>query len=122
MLTDPDFFHSIVRAVYRGDNDPPPEEVPSDAAVRGRWRQVYQLISSLDRAPGFLSDKPDQVALTSWIDRVRALGREYERFEVTDVVIGQVLAHAPVDEADGAWPHCFVRDEIERAALFLGEC
>ncbi|MBZ6379849.1 hypothetical protein B5C34_13555 [Pacificimonas flava] len=115
MLTDPDMFHSIVRDVYRGDNDPPPEEVPPEPATRGRWRQGYQLLSSLNQAPGFLSDTPDQLALTAWIDGVRALGREHDRSQVTDVVIGQVLAHAPPDDVDAAWPHRFVRDEIERA-------
>lgn len=115
MLADPELFHSIVRDVYRGDSDPPPEEIPPDSAARGRWRQAYQLLSSLDRTPGFLSDTPNQTALSAWIDRVRALGREHDRFEVTDVVIGQVLAHAPPDDADAAWPHRFVRDEIERA-------
>jgi len=116
MLADPELFHSIVRDVYRADSDPSPEEEPPDAAARGRWRQAYQLLSSLDNTPGFLSDTPDQAALAVWIDRVRALGREHGRFEVTDVVIGQVLAHAPSDDADGAWPHRFVRNEIERAA------
>lgn len=115
MLADPDLFHSIVRDVYRGNNDPPPEEVQPDPVARGRWRQAYQLLSSLNQAPGFLSNTPDQPALTAWIDRVRALGCEHDRFEVTDVVIGQVLAHAPPDDVDAAWPHRFVRDEIERA-------
>jgi hypothetical protein len=116
MLADPELFHSIVRDVYRGDSDPPSEEVPPDPAARGRWRQAYQLLSSLDRTPGFLSEAPDQSALKEWIDRVRALGCEHERSDVTDVVIGQVLAHAPPDAADGAWPHRFIRDEIERVA------
>ncbi|HEX8574565.1 MAG TPA: hypothetical protein VF759_17625 [Allosphingosinicella sp.] len=116
MLADPELFHSIVRDVYRGDNDPPPDEAKLDPAERGRWRQAYRLLSSLDRTPGFLSDSPDHGVLTAWIDRVRELGRQHERAEVTDVVIGQVLAHAPQDDADGAWPHRFVRNEIERAA------
>jgi hypothetical protein len=116
MLADPELFHSIVRDVYRGESDPPAEEVPPDPAARARWRQAYQLLSSLDRAPGFLSPNPDQLALTAWIDQVRALGREHERFEVTDVVIGHVLAHAPADDGDQAWPHRFVRNEIERVA------
>lgn len=116
MLTDPELFHSIVRDVYRSDSDLPPEDAPPDPAAQRRWRQAYQLLSSLDQVPGFLSDARDQAALSEWIDRVRALGREHQRFDVTDVVIGQVLAHVPPDDVDSAWPHRFVRDEIERAA------
>lgn len=114
MLADPELFHSIVRDVYRGDDDPSPEDVAPDPSARARWRQAYQLLSSLDRVPGFMQDAPDQAVLVDWVDRVRALGRSHARAEVTDVVIGQVLAHAPQDDVDHAWPHRFVRDEIER--------
>ena len=31
------------------------------------------------------------------------------------VVIGNVLAHAPEDDTDGGWPHRLIRDEIERS-------
>ena len=115
MLKDPEMFHSVLRDVYRGDNDPPPEETEPDSTARARWRQAYQLLSGLDQVPGFTTDSWDQSALVAWVDHVRALGQDHARGEITEVVIGQVLAHAPQDELDGAWPHRFVREEIERA-------
>ena len=115
MLADPELFHAVVREVYRGANDPPPEEVSPDPGAPQRWRQAYQLLSGLKQAPGFLSDTPDKSALTTWVERVRTLGRQHDRFEITNMVIGRILAHAPPDDADAAWPHRFVRDEIECA-------
>ncbi len=115
MVEDSELFHSILRDAYRGDEDPSPAESEPDDNDRARWRQAYQLLSSLDQVPGFTKQDPDQAALSKWINEVRDCGVRHRRAAITDTVIGQVLAHAPVDDADAAWPHRFVRDEIERA-------
>lgn len=113
MASDPELFHQIVRDVYRAEDEVQSE---SDEAMRARWRTAYKLLSGLKQVPGFLGDQPDQAALTSWINRVRALGAATGRGGVTETVIGDVLAHAPADDVDHGWPHRFVRNEIERAS------
>lgn len=51
-----------------------------------------------------------------WCQEVRRLGVESDREAITDQMIGQVLAHAPVSHEDGAWPHEAVRRVIETLA------
>lgn len=44
---------------------------------------------------------------------VRRLAEESNRQAITDQLIGQILAHAPVSAQDQAWPHEAVRNVIE---------
>lgn len=112
MVRDPDLFHQILRDVYRGDDEEPAE---GDKLQRDRWRQAYALLSRFSAVPGFDNDLPDREQLSSWVNRVRELGQQTSRGDVTESTIGRVLAHAPADDLDGGWPHRFVRDEIERS-------
>jgi len=114
LVTDAGLFHEILREVYRAESDTAERAEPS-TQDRARWSQAYRLLSDLDLTPGFLGQTPDAGVLRTWVDEVRALGISHDRAEATEIVIGNVLAHAPVDESDGGWPHRFVRDEIERA-------
>jgi hypothetical protein len=112
MARNPDFFHQIVRDVYRGDHEEPSD---GDDLAQARWRQAYSLLSNFSVVPGFDSDVPEEARLSSWVSRVRELGQQTSRAEVTESTIGRVLAHAPTDDLDGGWPHRFVRNEIERS-------
>ncbi len=112
MASDPSFYHEILRAVFRGKNDPK-EDV--DEATRGRARLSYSLLSHFDKLPGQTESGIDGARLTTWIDEVRRLGIETDRAEITDDYVGKVLAHSPRDD-DGGWPHRAVRDQIERLA------
>ncbi len=114
LASDPEMFHQIVRDIYRGESEADTESKPTNAE-RARWRQAYKLLSDLSLTPGFLDEQPNADALRSWVDRVRALGQMHDRAEVTEIVIGNVLAHAPEDITDGGWPHRLIRDEIERS-------
>jgi alpha/beta superfamily hydrolase len=44
------------------------------------------------------------------------LAAEADRAQITDQYIGHVLAYAPNDSADKAWPHRAIRDLIELLA------
>lgn len=115
MVEDADLFHAILRDVYRGDEEPPHDGTKPDVVDRERWRHAFRLLSSLKQAPGFTAPVPDRAALAMWMDEVRELGAKHGRVDITESVIGRVLAHAPEDDSDQGWPHRFVRDEIERA-------
>jgi len=113
MASDPGMFHQIVRDVYRAESEPPSDEEEKDSEDRARWRQAYQLLSHFSTVPGFNGEAPDEPALQTWVAEVRRLGVEYDREEITDIVIGNLLAHAPVDDLDQVWPHRFVRSLLE---------
>ena len=112
MARDADFYHSILRDVFLEKGA---EKGEVDKATEGKARLGYSLLSHFDQLPGADDAAIDEAALTAWIDRVRALGRETNRAEITDSYVGRVLAHGPIDP-DGAWPHRAVRRQIERLA------
>jgi hypothetical protein len=48
------------------------------------------------------------------VEKARELAASADRSSVADVYIGHMLAHAPQDAVDSAWPHRVVRDLIEK--------
>jgi len=112
MARDADFYHGILRDVFLEKGA---EKGEVDKVTEGKARLGYSLLSHFDQLPGADGVAIDEAALTAWIDRVRALGRETNRAEITDSYVGRLLAHSPVDP-DGAWPHLAVRKQIERLA------
>jgi hypothetical protein len=74
------------------------------------------LLQSVKTVPGFSSGTEDIQYLRSWISEVRRLAKEADRAVITDQQIGQILAYAPSDAADHAWPSKPIRDLIEGLA------
>lgn len=113
MAEDPGMLHMIVRDVYRAENAPELEREASDQE-QVRWRRAYKLLSKFALVPGLIDGNVDDAGtLNAWIDGIRALGHEHDRVNVTEMVIGNVLAHSPIDDVDAGWPHRFVRNVIE---------
>jgi hypothetical protein len=110
MASDPDLYHQVLRQVFAGDDDARSE--PNEAA-QANWRLNYSLLSKFTQLPGQNGDEMEVGVLSRWIDRVRELGAETGRVEITDQYLGHVLAHA-VRDVDGNWPHRAVREQIER--------
>ncbi|MFA7439425.1 MAG: hypothetical protein WCZ66_00470 [Sphingomonadaceae bacterium] len=113
MVNDPEMFHQILRDVYRAESAVHTEKEETDES-RAQWRQAYRLLSDLATVPGFTGDTPDRDALDTWVAAVRTLGEQNDRKDVTDIVVGNVLAHAPIDDIDQIWPHRFIRDLLEK--------
>jgi hypothetical protein len=109
MAADPAVYHHVLRAVF-ADERTQPADLNEKEMIRARVS--YALLSHFSTVPGMTSDGIDPAMLGSWIDTVRSLGEETGRAAVTDIYIGRLLAHAPVD-ADGGWPDRAVRDQIE---------
>jgi hypothetical protein len=112
MAKDADFFHAIIRNVYLGKGE---ERREVDTQTEANARLSYSLLSHFSLVPGEGADGIDGAVLAAWVDKVRRLGAETDRVDITDSYVGRVLAHAPPD-ADGAWPHRAIRAEIERLA------
>jgi hypothetical protein len=83
---------------------------------RRRARLAYQLLQSIKTVPTFSPGTEDVRHLQSWISEVRALAKESDRSVITDQQIGQILAYAPPDTEDAAWPSKPIRDLIEELA------
>lgn len=107
LAVSPEAYHALLRVVFRGESEPPQE---SDAGTQAQWRACYSVISQFHEVPGARPGAPmDAAQLRSWVSRVRELGQESDRAEITDVYVGHLLAHAPIDASDGAWPDAAVR-------------
>jgi len=117
MEVNADFFHEVLRNVYKEDTRTSYDETArATEAERALWRQSYRLLTSFSLVPGLTGTKPRPSDFTAWIERMRELAVEHDRRVSTELIIGNVLAHSPDDEIDAGWPHRIVRDEIERAA------
>jgi hypothetical protein len=80
---------------------------------RARAGQAYRLLRSVKTVPGFSSGAEDIQYLRSWISEVRRLAKEADRAAITDQQIGQILAYAPPDAEDHAWPSKPIRELIQ---------
>ncbi len=80
---------------------------------RSRARLAYQVLQSMKTVPSFSEGAHDVGHLRSWITEVRMLARGADREVITDQLIGQILAYAPLDAEDGAWPTKPIRQLIE---------
>jgi hypothetical protein len=107
-------FVEVICDVYRPASEKERGEVPEDRRVQARFG--YQMLQSMKSLPGFTEDSQDANFLRNWIAEVRDLARRVDREAITDQQIGQILAYAPMDAEDKAWPARLVRDVIEESA------
>jgi len=113
LAESPELFVSVLSDVFRprsGERSEPTEE------QRVRAQIGYRILSSLRIVPGRRGDGIDHDALHSWVREVRRLAEDVDRVDIAEEHIGQLLAHAPRDPEDRAWPHRSVRDLIEELA------
>jgi hypothetical protein len=80
---------------------------------RQRAGLAYRLLQSIKTVPGFALGAEDVDHLRSWISEVRTLAKQADRAVITDQQIGQILAYAPLDSEDAAWPSRPIRGVIE---------
>jgi hypothetical protein len=83
---------------------------------RQRARLAYSLLQSMKTVPGFSAGVGDVTHLRAWLSEARRMSKDADRAIIADQQIGQVLAYAPFDAEDGAWPAKSIRDVIEDVA------
>jgi hypothetical protein len=113
LSTSPQFFVDVICDAFFPASDKT-REVTEGRRIRARYG--YQLLQSIKSLPGFSSERQDIDFLKAWIAEVRRLAKEADRELITDQQIGQILAFAPVDSEDKAWPTKLIRDLIEELA------
>ncbi|MCP6699367.1 hypothetical protein [Pseudomonas donghuensis] len=110
LLEQPSFFMELVCLVFRAKGAEP---VEASVLQRNRATAAYQLLKSLNSLPGQTDQEVNKDSLLAWCLELRRLAAEQNRQDITDQLIGQILAHAPLSPTDGAWPHEAVRHVIE---------
>ncbi|MCZ5012970.1 hypothetical protein O5903_21325 [Escherichia coli] len=78
-----------------------------------RATSIYRLLEKLRILPGQIDNEIDQDKLEDWCENVRHLAKLHHRQEITDHVIGKILAHAPNSSVDNSRPHEAIRHIIE---------
>lgn len=113
MVEKAELYMDAIQMVFRpeGVEAPPPTDAEQRRAVA-----AYELLESISVLPGQHGFEVDADKLLSWCSEVRKLASESNLAKITDVRIGHLLAHSPVSNNDGAWPHESVRYALEKLA------
>lgn len=110
MVRSPETYMSAICAVFKPSSG---EATPTSDVEKRTATAAYDLLGKLTVLPGQEGDTLAFEPLKEWCVRVRALAVAADRVDITDQYIGHLLAHAPSDPDDGAWPHVAVRQLLE---------
>lgn len=113
MAMDPELFVSLICTVFYPASGDRPE--PSEA-LRQQAQAAFRALEAFREVPGRVGTDLDASALLAWVKEALRLTAEADRTKVGAQYVGKVLAHAPHDPTDFAWPHRAVRDLIEEVA------
>jgi hypothetical protein len=113
LVESPELFVSAICTVFKSASGQPPIVSEQEKMMA---TAVYELLNGLKVLPGQDDDRVDFAVLNAWSDEVRQRATLADRSAITDARIGHLLAHAPEDPDDKAWPHRAVRQLIEELA------
>lgn len=111
LVESPEFFISTICTVFKpasGDTPILSEQEQKMAT------SAYELLNGLNLLPGQVEGRVEFATLKAWSDEVRQRATQADRSAITDSRIGHLLAHAPADPDDQAWPHRAVRQLVEQ--------
>lgn len=110
LVESPEFFVSTICTVFK----PASGEAPILSEQEQKMATAaYELLNGLNVLPGQVDDRVEFATLKAWSDEVRQRAAQADRSAITDARIGHLLAHAPADPGDQAWPHRAVRQLVE---------
>jgi hypothetical protein len=113
MAADPTMFVDTVKVVFRGASEEPRELTQAE---RNLAKAAYDLLTAFRAVPGVTAEGVNGEVISVWVrDAMRRL-QEADRKAIGAQCVGKVLAHAPHDPTDGAWPATPLRDVIEEAS------
>lgn len=110
----PKFFVEVICDVFLPKSKDQRGEVSEEQRIRARFG--YRMLQSMKSLPGFTEADQDVNLLRAWIAEARDLAKSADRAVIADQQIGQMLAYAPTDSEDNAWPTRSLRDVIEECA------
>jgi hypothetical protein len=112
LARDPAFFVEIVSLCFEPDSWEPGQDIHPQVA-----QNAFRLLLDWRQVPGSEESggDVDESRLRDWMTEARRLLLAANRLDVGESRIGQVLAHARIDD-DGTWPSLPVRNMIEEYA------
>lgn len=118
---DPELYVSILGDMYLPESTSHEDKATARASVgeiaRARGEIGYKILQSMTVLPGTKADgNIDEETLGRWIEKVRVLAKGRDRVSVTDIHLGHLLAHAPVDPTTQRWPHRSIQAIVQRLA------
>ena len=112
LLSEPRFYVQILADVYKADSESADQDLTDEQIQRASMG--FRLLRSIKRVPGMTKGGTlNGPVLRDWVVAVRELAAKAGRSEVGDRQIGELLAYAPNDDHDQAFPDRSVRDLIE---------
>ena len=111
---DPKDFATLVKWIYKRDDDQEDEEQLSPEQIQNRARAAADLLDVWKKDPGFRRDQGEISGqkLNSWVSEVLELCENNGRRRVGERKVGEMLANLTAGK-DGMWPDITVRDIIE---------
>ena len=113
MARDPTLFVESLKLVFRASSQEPDAVGEVD---QGRARAAYNLLDAFRTVPGVTAEGVDLEAMTQWVEAAMRQAAEADRAEIGAHYVGKLMAHAPPDPSDAAWPVVALRDIIEDVA------
>jgi hypothetical protein len=113
MAGKPELFVSLISTVFFPASGERPQ--PSEA-LRRHAQAAFRALEAFREVPGRIGTDVDATVLRVWVKEALRLTAEADRAKIGAQYVGKVLAHAPHDPADEAWPHRAVREVIEEIA------
>jgi hypothetical protein len=111
IATDPALYVALLTMVFRSATGEQPEPTAEDVA---RAKFAYRALDAFKTVPGSDGGSIDSAVLRTWVDGVLKLSADADRKAIGELHVGKVLAHAPMDQNDGAWPAQPIRDILEQ--------
>ncbi|UCE27103.1 MAG: hypothetical protein JSW52_12270, partial [Candidatus Coatesbacteria bacterium] len=109
---DPRFFIDLICDIYKPASGGQETEIDEYKLTKAEYG--YDLLQSWKTIPGTDSQGVIRESeLSKWVTDARVLAKQKDRADITDQAIGRILAYAPNDPVDGAWPHQAVRNILE---------
>lgn len=114
LASDPSLFKELICLIWKPDKEAAGQDAEDESGTEdgqeGHARMAYDLLDSWKGPlPGQTANDLEFNVLETWVSEARRLCREAGRAGIADVKIGGLLAYAPKDPSDGAWPHGAVR-------------
>lgn len=110
-------FATLVKWIYKRDDDGEDEDDISPEQMQNRARAARDLMDVWKKEPGFLTDQGDLKGdkLKSWVTEVLKVSEENHRTTMGESSVGEMLAYTLPGQA-GVWPQIAIRDIIEEFA------
>jgi len=123
LAKEPTEYIGIIRDVFISRT--PEIDTDNSEHKLTRAKLSYRILKSFHLIPGSKDDNIDESILRSWITEVRRLAAESGHTEITDLQLGELLAHSNPDVVTATWPPVEVAavienlesDDVERGIL-----